>query len=39
MEKFKVMLCNELRRVAPRFERTTLVEVRDIPGCVCNEKC
>lgn len=31
MEQFKTLLCNEIRRVAPRFERTTIVEVRDIP--------
>jgi len=38
MEQFKTLLCNEIRRVAPRFERTTIVEVRDIPGSDCNEK-
>jgi hypothetical protein len=38
MEQFKTLLCNEIRSVAPRFERTTLVEVRDIPGSDCNEK-
>ena len=38
MEEYKVLLCNQIRRVVPRFERTTIVEVRDIPGSDCNEK-
>eukprot|EP00984_Skeletonema_dohrnii_P010316 scaffold4002_cov126-Skeletonema_dohrnii-CCMP3373.AAC.11 len=37
MEQFKVLLC-AIRRVVPRFERTAVIEVRDIPGSDCNEK-
>mmetsp|Transcript_10827 Transcript_10827/g.13833 ORF Transcript_10827/g.13833 Transcript_10827/m.13833 type:complete len:198 (+) Transcript_10827:657-1250(+) len=31
MEPFKKLLCSEIRRVVPRFERTAVVEVRVIP--------
>ena len=38
MDEFKVLLCKQTVRVVPRFERTTLVEVRDVPHSKCNEK-
>jgi len=38
MEPFKKLLCSEIRRVVPRFERTAVVEVRVIPGSENDEK-
>lgn len=39
-DEFKKLLCKQIVRVVPRFERTTLVEVRDVPDSdsKCNEK-
>jgi hypothetical protein len=38
VEDFKRLLCAEIRRVVPRFERTTVVRVVDVPDSNANEK-
>lgn len=38
MDEFKTLLCKQIQYVVPKFERTTIVKVVDIPGSECNEK-
>lgn len=38
MDEFKALLCKQIQYVVPKFERTAIVTVEDIPGSDCNEK-